>query len=65
LEGKNDNLIPETLRNNLRDAVSPSKKVVDFEGDHRGVEPDKAGLLQKIINQNRQWLVEETAVNPL
>jgi surfactin synthase thioesterase subunit len=65
LEGKNDDLISEPLRDRLRDAVPQPKTIVDFEGNHMGVGPDKDALLEKIINSSREWLVKEEAVNPL
>lgn len=65
LEGKNDGLIPESARTNLRQATLEPKTVIDFEGDHMGVGPDKQELLQKIIAASRAWLMRMNAVNPL
>lgn len=65
LEGKDDSLIPEAARAALRDAAPQPKTVVVLEGDHMGIGPDKAELLQKIIATSREWLAANKAVNPL
>jgi pimeloyl-ACP methyl ester carboxylesterase len=65
LEGKNDELVPESARARLRDAVPEPKTIVTFDGEHMGVGPDKAELLQKIIAASREWLLRMDAVNPL
>ena len=65
LEGKNDGLMPESPRRRLCDAVPEPKTIVTFEGDHMGVGPEKAKLLEKIIAASRQWLIQMKAVNPL
>jgi surfactin synthase thioesterase subunit len=65
LEGKNDGLIPEAARKRLRDSVPEPKTIVTFEGDHMGVGPEKAKLLETIIATSREWLLRMKAVNPL
>jgi hypothetical protein len=65
LEGRDDALIPQAARMNLRDAVPQPKDVVVFDGTHMGVGPDKMALLQEIIRTSRQWLSNAGAVNKL
>ena len=63
LEGSNDNLIPELLRENLRNAVPEPKQVIYFNSPHMGVGPDKLALLKQIIDTSTNWLVKSGAAN--
>ena len=64
LEGRDDTLIPEPARARFRDAVPEPKTVRTFEGDHMGVGPDKQGLLSRIIDASKVWLIDKGAITP-
>jgi hypothetical protein len=64
LEGRDDALIPGPARDRLRSSVPDPKDVVVFGGDHMGVGADKQELLEQIIRVSRNWLEQNTAINP-
>jgi hypothetical protein len=64
LQGENDALVPQRARARFRDAVPEPKTVTTFPGDHMGVGPGKAGLLQQIIDTSKSWLIDKGAIMP-
>jgi dienelactone hydrolase len=61
---RTDRLIASAAAERMAELTPEPRTVLEIEGDHMGVGPDRWALLARVVDESRSWLVEEGAIEP-